>query len=629
MPPAHRRTLRGHAAPRPRGPWRITVSLVATAALVATASLTAAFAGNPGDTHTTTGQDFNLNITSPSDGASLPVGTTSVPVGGTITLGNVPATSQAHVSFVIDESGSLGTTNYATEKNAAIALFNKISSTPGLDVFTSLIFFSTGTVTVLPDQPADSNFVAAVNAHGYAAGSTYTRDAITAAQTQLTGKTGAKQIVLITDGTPNPSSQTPTPAQRSALDAAGIGVYTYAVGPDATCAPLTTISTQCTRVTDFASLSGTLTGTPPTGITGVDISVDGGGFTPVDSLTNTGQISTVAHGLAGGSNHIVLRGTADDHTTVLADVTVDVAVPDTTPPDTAITSGPSGTVATGSASFTYAGTPVSDTDHFVCTVDTHSVPCANSGASLSGLAVGTHTFTVAAVDAAGNVDPTPASRTWTVDAAPVAALGASPTTAETGQAVSLSTAGTTDPDGVTDLATWTLDFGDGSAAASGTGAPPAAISHAYAVSGPYVAKLTVTDQLGLSASATAAVMVNRSATRLVADPDIASVGVSALLSATGLAALVSAKVPLHPAATLTRTRDGSPVVGRTVTFTTTLGTPICSATTDSHGHAACGGLLTVIPITLGLGYNASFGGDTAYAPSGAYGALLVAFVRLL
>ncbi|GAB3865413.1 hypothetical protein GCM10028801_35860 [Nocardioides maradonensis] len=1063
MPAAHRRARRAHAAPRSRGPWRATVALTASAAVFLTAALSSASAAPTGDTTTSTGQDFSIAITSPADGASLPVGTTSAPVAGTISIGNVPVTGEAHVVFVIDESGSLGTQNFQTEKNAAIGLFNQIRNTSGLSVNTSLIFFSSNVETVLADQPAADNFVTAVQNHPYPGGNTFTKDAMTAAQTQLAGKSGIEQVILITDGAPNPAStQTPTQQQRTVFDAEGAAVYVYSVGSQGVCAPLQVIATKCTLVPTFTSLPGTLTGTPPAGIKGVEISVDGGAGTPVTSVNSLGQISATASGLQPGDDTIELRGTATDGTHVSADITVHVAVPDTTPPDTSIDtgpsatvgsssasftysgtpgdtdhftctldgsalpcandgttvtgladgshtftvaavdaagnvdltpasrdwtvdttapdtsidSGPSATVGSGSASFTYSGTPASDTDHFTCTLDGSTVPCGsggksfsglgdgshtftvaavdavgnvdptpasrtwtvdttapdtsidsgpsgtvpsgrasftysgtpasdtdhftctldgspvtcantgrtvtgladgshtfmvaavdavgnvdgtpasrtwrvdttppdtsidsgpsgtvasssasftysgtpasdtdhftctldgspvtctntgrtvtgladgshtftvagvdavgnvdgtpasrtwrvdttppdtsidsgpsgtvasssasftysgtpasdtahitctldgspvtcadtgrtvtgladgshtftvaavdavgnvdpspagrtwtvdttppdtsidsgptgtvatgtaaftysgtpaidtdhfvcaldgmaamcpNTGVTLTGLGVGSHTFTVAAVDAVGNVDPTPASRTWVVDAPPVAALSASPGTGETGQTVTFSTAGTSDPDGAPDLASWTLSYGDGAPAASGTGAPPVSATHAYAAAGSYTAKLTVTDRTGLSGSATAAVTVNRSATTLVAAPDIATVSVSGLLFSTGLSALVSANIALHPAATLTRTRDGSPVVGRTVSFTTAGGAPICSATTDATGKAACGGVLTVIPITLGGSYQAKFAGDPAYAPSTATGSLALVVIKL-
>jgi hypothetical protein len=53
---------------------------------------------------------------------------------------------------------------------------------------------------------------------------------------------------------------------------------------------------------------------------------------------------------------------------------------------------------------------------FTCSLDGAGfTPCA-SPTSYSSLSDGTHTFRVAAQDRAGNVDPTPANRTWTVDA---------------------------------------------------------------------------------------------------------------------------------------------------------------------------------------------------------------------
>ena len=86
---------------------------------------------------------------------------------------------------------------------------------------------------------------------------------------------------------------------------------------------------------------------------------------------------------------------------------------DLIPPETTIDSGPTGTVATDSASFTFSSNePVSSFD---CRLDGAAWTPCTSPASHSGLANGAHTFEVRARDAAGNSDPLPASRTWTVD----------------------------------------------------------------------------------------------------------------------------------------------------------------------------------------------------------------------
>jgi len=87
---------------------------------------------------------------------------------------------------------------------------------------------------------------------------------------------------------------------------------------------------------------------------------------------------------------------------------------DTTPPDTSIQSGPSGTTTSTSAAFAFAATEAGTS--FECKLDGGSFAACVSPKSYSGLAVGSHTFSVRATDGAGNVDPTPASRSWTVEA---------------------------------------------------------------------------------------------------------------------------------------------------------------------------------------------------------------------
>ena len=92
-----------------------------------------------------------------------------------------------------------------------------------------------------------------------------------------------------------------------------------------------------------------------------------------------------------------------------------------------------------------------------------------------------------------------------VNGAPVAALAGSPGGGASPLAVSFSTAGSRDPEGP--LASWTLDFGDGTPAATGTGDPPASVPHTYGSAGTFTATLTVRDKAGATATATATTTV--------------------------------------------------------------------------------------------------------------------------
>ena len=84
---------------------------------------------------------------------------------------------------------------------------------------------------------------------------------------------------------------------------------------------------------------------------------------------------------------------------------------DKTPPETSLTSGPDGTVADESATFAFSSNESGD---FVCSLDGVRMGC-RSPQSYEGLGQGEHTFQVSARDLVGNLDLTPASRTWTVD----------------------------------------------------------------------------------------------------------------------------------------------------------------------------------------------------------------------
>ena len=91
--------------------------------------------------------------------------------------------------------------------------------------------------------------------------------------------------------------------------------------------------------------------------------------------------------------------------------------PDTTPPDTTIQSGPSGTVGDGTAAFTFASSEAGST--FECRLDgpgaaTGSFAPCSSPQAYAALADGAYTFAVRAKDTAGNADASPATRAFAV-----------------------------------------------------------------------------------------------------------------------------------------------------------------------------------------------------------------------
>ena len=51
---------------------------------------------------------------------------------------------------------------------------------------------------------------------------------------------------------------------------------------------------------------------------------------------------------------------------------------------------------------------------FECSLDGSPFQACSSAAGYTGLATGAHEFDVRAVDAAGNIDPTPAAYTWSI-----------------------------------------------------------------------------------------------------------------------------------------------------------------------------------------------------------------------
>ncbi|HKW93220.1 MAG TPA: Ig-like domain-containing protein [Methylomirabilota bacterium] len=154
---------------------------------------------------------------------------------------------------------------------------------------------------------------------------------------------------------------------------------------------------------DSQVLTATLTPSPPAG-----------------SISATATWNTTA--AADGIHALTAAATDQAQNATSATRTV---VVDNTPPDTEITGGPDGPISEPAATFTFAGSDnLSPAPGLVYAwrVDGEAFTAFSSSttATLSDLTAGSHTFEVKSRDQAGNEDPSPARRTFTVSGLQVA-----------------------------------------------------------------------------------------------------------------------------------------------------------------------------------------------------------------
>ena len=145
--------------------------------------------------------------------------------------------------------------------------------------------------------------------------------------------------------------------------------------------------------------------------------VDAGAWASCSSAHTTAS-------LADGAHSFEVRATDPagnvDPTPASRSFTVDTAAPQTT-----IDSGPSGLTSDTTPTFAFSSSQAGSS--FECRVDGGAWASCSSAHTPAALADGTHTFEVRATDPAGNVDPTPASRSFTVDtAAPQTTIDSGP-----------------------------------------------------------------------------------------------------------------------------------------------------------------------------------------------------------
>jgi hypothetical protein len=133
-------------------------------------------------------------------------------------------------------------------------------------------------------------------------------------------------------------------------------------------------------------------------------SLDGAGESPCMppmSLTNLGL----------GTHLFTVRATDSygnvDSTPATFSWTVDYK-----PPDTKVTKGPAAKTKAKTAKFKFTSTEANST--FQCKLDRKAWKPCTSGVTYRGLKKGKHTFQVKGADALGNVDASPAKKSWTI-----------------------------------------------------------------------------------------------------------------------------------------------------------------------------------------------------------------------
>ncbi|HYT09545.1 MAG TPA: DNRLRE domain-containing protein, partial [Mycobacteriales bacterium] len=156
---------------------------------------------------------------------------------------------------------------------------------------------------------------------------------------------------------------------------------------------------------------------------------DGAGQKGTAAADADGSWSVTLTGVANGAHSYTAKATDPAGNTSPASATVTVTV-DATAPTTSLDSGPSGTVASRSASFAFSSDKAGST--FQCSLDGAAFEACTSPQAYTGLAEGGHSFAVYAVDSLGHVDPTPATRTWTVDVTAPTVAGVRPADGATG-----------------------------------------------------------------------------------------------------------------------------------------------------------------------------------------------------
>lgn len=567
---------------------------------------TAAWAVNPGPaTVTTSGQALNIEIYSPLDGDTVPVG--PLVVNGRATLGDPDANTA--VQYLVDVSGStlnpqkmdcngdgVGNTtadNFDKDSINGTVLDCEISGVLALNQ--SLIGIGgikVGLISFQATAQQEDVDPAVAGVQSFTApGASFSGVNNIQRATRLLGQGGTTNFdlalqamnasfqlrpvdekhvaYLVSDGVPNPPEAFTTGAGTplAAAKAANTTVFTYSVGMNgAGCGSTSALRKiadatggVCTVVTDPTQLRNALTETKPAGISGVVVTVDGAA-SPATLNTVTGDF-TANRSVAGapGSSHTVLaKVTATDTTTNTASVIVKLASPN---------------------------------------ADLLLSKTANKNTVLVGERI-SYRLVVR------NAGPGLATRVKLTDTLPSATQFVS-ASATQGSCAYLAP---------------TLSCTLGTLANGGTATVTVLVKARS--SGTIVNSASVVaqepDPTPGNAMSSVTVTANKRPSKIAVE---AVVGTKL--------SVLALQVNLKPRATLVDAITSAPLVGKTVSFAANnallIGTtPLCNAVTNSHGVATCSVniLATTVPGVLAFGYTGAFAGDTTYLRASGKGSLL-------
>lgn len=158
------------------------------------------------------------------------------------------------------------------------------------------------------------------------------------------------------------------------------------------------------------------------------------------STTSEGHGWTV-EATTEGSKVITIEGAGDAYGTTFHDSGQVTFAADCTPPATSIDSGPAGPTNDSAPIFTFSATGANG-GGFECSLDSAAFTGCGSPLTVSSLSDGAHTLRVRAIDVVGNVDPTPAARSFNVDTEPPdTTIGSGPSGAIRASSASFGLAG--------------------------------------------------------------------------------------------------------------------------------------------------------------------------------------------